>query len=533
MNLVSSYVTPGVNAKPKQKNDFAVRNQLSQVLFNKPLSKQVRFGWSAHATKNVVEKNILDLLTSPNVKTAITAAHARPDGDAYGSSIGLAGILKNQGKKVYTAINDFPAVQFSKMPSPKFKKVDGQFVNVPATRYVSRPDSITRYMQQDHIDRPDVGIVSDCAVPNMTQNSLFEKVENKTLDLIAKAKKVVVIDHHPDSPNSPTNKEIWTSALNQRGVDSKDVLYWREIRESASEMVGELDKEIKDESKKGVIKYNDSHPAYRLATASGIFTDAGGAYKNGDLKLSRYSKPMEVEKDHIESPTGYYMKWLLNNSGENPKNVNLRKFTSLEIPDHLHKAMKDVMNNKVKVEGVDIKAPSQESPLGIIHIKNNNFFKTISDEINESGINNFKLRPGNIAKEFKEEAQSLNRDKNMGVLLMVTDINKGEKSFVMSTRSYGVESANGDLAEKGHIINDGAAKRIVNALNEAGVGTGGGHANACGFKSFDGKDFMKDAYPIIQKVLAEDAPQAAKQAMPQAPVKLSEYALESKRMQHA
>jgi len=311
-----------VNSINKQQNSLH-RNNIS-------------FGWSQYVKQNPIEEKILDTLTDSSVKIAVTASHIKPDGDAYGSSIGVAGILENMGVKVYTVVNDFPCFQFSNMPSI--------FSNKTAPEYVDRPDIVSEYIKKDNIAKFDVGVITDCAVPNLTKNSQDGDI-NKTLDLVSQSKKVIIIDHHPDSPKSPanpngdTNEELWRDALGKRGVVPENVLYWRELRESASEMIAELDKEITDEAKRGksVYKYNVRYPQYRIATASGIFTDTGGVYdKNNQLKLARKSEKKVKNNDNkFESTTTYYLKWLLNNSGVNKSKINLEETTITPLPERV------------------------------------------------------------------------------------------------------------------------------------------------------------------------------------------------------
>jgi len=497
MSIISPFTDYKANSINRPQITKKINNSdfyRNRAIFNTPLRKDVRFGWSANVKPKSVEEKILNLLTDSlhPIKTAITAAHAVPDADAYGSSIDSAGTLQSIGAKVCTVIDDFPAVQFSKMPSP--------IPNVAATDYIKRPNYISRFMNNF-----DVAMVTDCATPERTK--AYDGT-NKSLDLITKAKKIIIVDHHPDSPKQDTNEQQWLKALKEKGVPAKDVLYWREIRASASEMTAELDKEISDEARNKEVKfkYNPMNLEFRQAAAGGIYGDAGGMYTGNTLKLARHSAQ---QAENGESKTNYVLNWLLNNSGVGKSKINLEEITTIPLAQNEKKALHGALSGENEAPGIEIKNPTSDNPLGILRIRDYTFFNKMADSINSNPeykkiLGAIKLRPSNLAKYFKEEAQDLNRDPNLGGLLIVTDLNKeGKNTFSMSTRSYGNDSANGDLATPGHIVADGLAKKIVNRLVDDKIGEGGGHDNACGFKAFDNKSF-DEALPIINQTFDEE-----------------------------
>lgn len=539
-NTINNYTT-GLKTKAMNTNRVNLRNNLADKLFKKNLNANISFGWSKNV--NPIEEQILDLITNPSIKTAVVASHARPDGDAYGSNIGVSGILKSLGIKVYSTIDDYPLANFSKMPSP--------LKNMTATSFINRPDKIEELLIKDKIKVPELSIIVDTAVPDLT-------TEN-TLKLLAKSKHIVVIDHHPEISETKTNKQIWQEAFAQYGANPNSVIYWKEERAAAAEMIGELDKEIAEESKnKTIAQYNPNYyHKYRLATASGIITDAGGVNtkaKDVDkIKIARLSdKKVQGPTGKFESITRNIFNWLTKNSDVRKNEIDLHSTTRLNLPKKLSQRLDDILSGKIRIPGVEVKLATAKDPLEYIYITDRKFLIDIAKEANKingtnttntnaysntkasskkaqgknargkkqpyisKNKNHYKsqqtttpqepfLRQGDIYKEFKKRVEEkINDTAHIGIMVLANKGKEEYNDFTMSIRGYGHESLEGETYLPGHVLTHGLSRDIIDAILEKLEGRGGGHENACGYKSLEGKDFKKDALPIIQKVVKEN-----------------------------
>ena len=480
-------------------NSDANKNELSKLLFGSRPSQNITFGWSKDIKIGSVEEKILNILTDPKNKLAIVGAHSKPDGDAYGSNLGIAGILKSMGVKAYSLIDDYPAKRFFHMPSP----IQGK----NATDFIMQPKDAQRLIGNKPID---IAVITDTAVPERAQD--FHKNDN-LVKMAAKAKNIIVIDHHPDSEGDISNEQQWKNAFAKYGANPDNVLYWRELRTSACEMIGELDKEIVDESKKGTLEgYNPKYNAYRLAIAGGLYTDTGatGSTKK-DIRIARLSeKKVQAEDGKFMSSTRYIFNWLLDKCGLKDNAINFHKITSLPVPNSTKKQIESVVNGDKKVPGIEVKKATKNDPLSYIFITDRNYLNDTARELTQinkkKGSNIGKIYSSDVYKEFKEYAQHLERNKDIGILVVVSefkDKDTGKIHFSASIRSYGYNTLKGETYEPGHVFADGAATVITNALKKAGLGTGGGHNNSTGFISNDNVTFKDDALPVIEKVVKE------------------------------
>ncbi len=111
----------------------------------------------------------------------VVLSHVRPDGDAYGSSIGLAHILREMGKKVRVLNEDGPSDQYAYLAG-----------SVPVAKTPIEPPP----------DSPKV-IAVDCSI----RERLGESFERWGVRVD------VNIDHHPDNPGYGTINRIDSGAL--------------------------------------------------------------------------------------------------------------------------------------------------------------------------------------------------------------------------------------------------------------------------------------------------------------------------------
>lgn len=151
-------------------------------------------------------------------------SHKNPDGDALGSSLGLALALQNVGKKASSfSVNEIPEV-FEFLPGLSIFRQEIEFINY------------------------DLIILLDCAVFARTG------IEN-IYKLIASFDKLAIIDHHPRTEmDNFENVCLW--------IDEK--------KSSTSVMVYELLRSMKIEINKDVA----------TCLLTGIFTDTGGFQHN-------------------------------------------------------------------------------------------------------------------------------------------------------------------------------------------------------------------------------------------------------------
>lgn len=478
--IFSSAQKPAVIRNSLSGNSLLHKKEtLSKLLFGYSAPKtNLTFGWSKNIPPQ--EKQILDLLTDPALKNVLVASHSRPDGDAYGSNIGVCGILESLGKNVSSVIDYKPANSFAKMPSP----VPGN----PATKYIkSKPD----YVKQDKFD---LAVITDTPEPALTTDAV--------VDLMAKAKKVVIIDHHPD------HFEDWKQALAKRGVSPDRILYWRETRCSAAEMIGELDREIVKESKtRKIAQYNpEYYHNYRLAIAGGIITDCGGLNTDTGnpekVKLARLSAQKEQDPSNkFVSITRSIFNWLTKNSGVKEKDINFQSITRCTFPDNVSQMMEDVMDGKLKADGIELKPASKDDLFTYVKIDNFNFFNKLADMTN-AVVKDVKINSGDAYREMKKRLEEkIVLDKDIGAVMIV--LNFSDKT-ILNFRSYGYNSLDGESYIPGHVFTDALSKKLVDKLAEAGLGEGGGHDNATGFRLNNNVDFYKDVLPLVKKVIDEE-----------------------------
>lgn len=464
------------------------KNQLSKVLFGKslPSASNISFGWSNHLSP--VEVEILDVLTNPEYKSAVVASHSYPDGDAYGSNIGVSGVLESMGKQVHSVIDFRPKKAFQNMPSPNTEKTATSYIQGITTLDVAKPF--------------DIAIFTDTADPEML-NSKRNAKNNFALDQILdkEPKKIIIIDHHPDQEGESTNLEKWVKALSKRGIAEENILYWRDKRASASEMVSELDQEMVKESSQRRIKgyQKEFNHAYRLAVATGIMTDAGAtSTPKGQIDQTKFGRLSYTTAPGTDiSTTRYDFEWLVNNSGVDKAEIDSTELISkMDLAPELLKKIKDVVNNEDTLKGIKVKVPSKGSPLGYISIENWKGLEELSDQIDDKRISAkfiFKLLKSSMLERLHD-------DKNAGLYILA---NKSQDSRVYLTlRSYGYDQTAGELHEEGHVFGPALAMKVLNQIEPA-LGTGGGHKNACGFKSNKNVDFETQILPFVEEVVAE------------------------------
>ena len=157
-------------------------------------------------------------------ESILILSHKNPDGDALGSSLGLALALRKIGKKVSCySINEIPAV-FGFLPGVDMYRKETGFVNY------------------------DLVILLDCAAFKRTG------IEN-IFSLIASFDKLLIIDHHPRTEmESFENSQSW--------IDEKKAATAVMVYELLEEMDIDIDKQI------------------ATCLLTGIFTDTGGFQHN-------------------------------------------------------------------------------------------------------------------------------------------------------------------------------------------------------------------------------------------------------------
>ena len=231
----------------------------------------------------------------------------------------------------------------------------------------------------------------------------------------------------------------------------------------------------------------------------GIITDAGGiTTKKGDIdntKFKRLSYP-KAPGTSI-SKTRYDFEWLINNCDIKKSDIDPDQMINrLVVDQKILNQIKDIVDNKTKLNGVDVKLPSEKDPLGYVYVKNWDGIKEISDNANDP-----KISPPFIYKLIKSALiDKLYEDKTMGVAVLANNGNDG--CVYLTLRSYGFDYTMGELHNPGHVFGSGLALKINNKI-EQHHGSGGGHKNACGFKSYEGVDFYKDLLTLINQVVKQ------------------------------
>jgi phosphoesterase RecJ-like protein len=168
-----------------------------------------------------MQKIIETIRKSENI---IILSHKNPDGDALGSSLGLALALQKLGKRVNCySINEIPPV-FGFLPG------------------------VEKYGEKLEFAGYDLIVLLDCAIFKRTG---IEDI----FGLIASFEKLIVIDHHPR-----TEVEAWENR--EEWIDEKKAATAVMIYELLQEMDAAIDKDI------------------ATCLLTGIFTDTGGFQHN-------------------------------------------------------------------------------------------------------------------------------------------------------------------------------------------------------------------------------------------------------------
>lgn len=469
-----------------EKNVGQQKVLLAKELFGKqvPASKEISFGWSDYLSD--VETEILETITDPANRKILVSAHSFPDGDAYGSSVGMAGVLKSLGKKVNVVIDYRPKKTFQNCPSP--------------VEYMTTTEYVREANAFKEIKKVDLAIITDTAEPYMLNYNKKAR-GNKMLQNIVerKPKKIIIIDHHPDEPDEVPNKEKWLKALRLCGYKDENVIYWREKRASAAEMVSEIDQEVVKESRvRDLPEYDpNSYHGYRLMVATGIITDAGGTEtekgKILDTKFARlsYKKPAPGVNPPVPA-TRHDFEWLIKNSGVPVEDIDKSELISHRLLDPvIASTIKDVVYGKEHFEGIEVKRPSKGDPFGYVLIDNWKGIEQFADE---------KEIPTNLVYKIikSQMVESLYDDKNAGFMVLANHT-RSDETF-LTLRSYGYDYTKGELHKEGHVFGDSLSIKACSYL-EKYYGSGGGHKNACGFKSHKNVDFKTMILPRIQEVV--------------------------------
>ncbi|MGD9580311.1 MAG: hypothetical protein AB7V50_02985, partial [Vampirovibrionia bacterium] len=307
--------------------------------------------------------------------------------------------------------------------------------------------------------------------------------------------------HHPDQEGEPTKYEKWALALQEINLPKDKILYWREKRASAAEMVSELDQEmVKESSIRKIDHYNKNfNHAYRLAVATGIITDANGTTTQiGEIDKTKFGRlSYQTNPESGLSKTRHEFQWLINNCDIKKSEIDSTKMIDrLEIDPELLTKIDNIVSNKETLKGIKVKLPSKGDPLGYLYIQNWQGIEELSEQLGEKNISTrliFKLLKSNMLDR-------LNNDINAGVYVLANNSNDGR--LYLTLRSYGYDQAAGELHKEGHVFGPDLASKIVNVLDPQ-VGSGGGHKNACGFKSHKNINFETQVLPFIEEVVAK------------------------------
>lgn len=462
-------------------NRLVLKNKLAGLLFAKTIqsSKQITFGWSKNISET--ESKILDVLTDPKNKDILIVSHNQPDGDAHGSSIGIAGILKSLGANVHPVIDDDCCFNFRQMPSYEF-----DYSALDVTKKVSD-------FNNKNLNSINVAVITDSANP--------ERISKEAFNLFSKAKKVVIIDHHISQNGKNDFKDQWENKLAKLGIQPANILYWAEERASASEMVAELDREVLNEALKGnLINYNPeknkTNLQYRLATAAGIITDTSldspKDLNNPDL-MKQSSKRVTLPDGKEVSSTVASFKWLVENSGVKPSEINFDNMIKQPIPEGLDTFLEQILYFQTDYKGIKVKNPGCFNSWGYTYIENKDVLEDIAKKYSTESEPFLASDIYRIIKN-KEKEKLYYKMPNCVIILATKE---PDNIFNLSIRST-----------------DDSAIDVLKILEKAGLGKGGGHKYACGFQSKQGVDFIKDAVPIINRflIMKNKAEQKAKKA---------------------
>ena len=441
------------------KKDVAAINtakeRLSKILFGSN-SSDITFGWSRHVKKT--QEELLNTIIDPSIKTAVVMTHKIPDGDAYGSNMGVCGILESLGIKTISVIDGNHVMPLANMPSPDKTK--------PAHEYSVSTNKAIEILEQKNIKLIDLVIVTDCSDPTRLTDDNYK--------LLSLAKKVVIIDHHKDSKNALPNKTTWINKLMEinKNLKADDIKYWGDNnKSSASEMIAKLDHEIYIEHKFShkIPQYKvDRDRTYRLSMAVGILTDSGlratdpARGKQKFYRTSRLNYYLESVKKTFE--------WLVENSGK--ASTNLKQFIESQINNKNVYYLEKLAQGKRQVEGLtEQNLSGQRSNISILRL-NRSAVDTICSTVKETEPH---LTDNEIINFLKSKFISRNRQGNFNkntISMIVNDYEAPGDKFFISLRS-----------------NNKQSEPLAKHLEASGLGKGGGHPDASGFVSHSGIDF--------------------------------------------
>lgn len=473
-NNFYNYKLAQTNNTISNNGDLTVnKSDLSRVLFGERASvgQNISFGWSKGLPE--VEEKILNILTNAKNKNVLVVSHTTPDPDAYASNVGVCGILERMGVKTYPVVDDLPLRGYKNMPSIQPGKTAAEFIKTSL--------DVKKAWNKASIDSVDVAVLTDCAEPNRITKNVFK--------LISKAKKVIIIDHHGSKDSDLSNKEKWFTALKEANpnLDNTDILYWRETkRQSASEMVAELDKEIKDEYKTAkdkksgwFLKYDPQYyGGYRTALAAGIYADSGGMTQQGSNAPGfkhKSEKQIKTPQGNVNSNDFYY-KWLSSNSGTR---ISVSDITKSQIPRYIFNTAREIITGERKIDGINVVNATKESPFGYAHIQQN---ANLGQLINPLDINKDDVTTEDIHQAIKVYSKPDIQGNECKLFVLAKS---NANCFTLSMRSK-----------------ESVAAKVLDILTANGFGEGGGHNDACGFKSKAGKS-IEEVLPLINKVIED------------------------------
>lgn len=469
----SSLLTVKAPVNNGKKINIDNRQELSNVLFGerKIHSSNISFGWSKGIDRT--EEEILDLLTNPLTKNVIVSCHIKPDADATGSAIGIAGILKKLGVFVFPILDD-------KIP-PNLKQLPTCHRGIKQEDFFKSSNCLKDAIEINNIKEIDVAVLTDSALPT--------NVSSDMLNIASTAKKVVIIDHHCGQTPS-AHYELWVKKLTEvnPNFDEDNLFYWCDSeRSSASEMVAELDKEIYDEFKTAKSasssiknRYNNKELAtYRYSVAAGILDDSGARLNSLDEipRFPRASKKMvELKDGNKVSSTEAYYRWLVNHAGA--KKINLKQVNNNEKNTLINKEIFNLLSGKSIRENLLIKVPDNNSNYGVLDLTN-------TTDLEE------------FVSEYDCNAKTAEDVAHLFKLRAIDKINAGESDlYVIANKSL-----NDGKLFLGVYSADNLAIKVVNKLISLGMGDGGGHDSACVIRFNEGHKLDDNVRKVIDDVV--------------------------------
>lgn len=457
----------------KKNNHIDNRQQLSNVLFGQRniQASNITFGWSKGITNE--QEEILDLLTSPHTNNVMVGCHIKPDADATGSAIGIAGIMKKFGARVIPVLDDNVPTNLRQLPTNDraFRQSNFFKTTYQAVNYI-------KYCCNYELD---VAVLTDCALPR--------NISDDMLRLASTAKKVVIIDHHCGESKSE-HYEKWLDKLTKVNPEFEEdnLIYWCDgDRSSASEMVAELDKEISDEVVKSVDKELQLMKrfsqrlvsSYRYSVAAGILDDSGARLNSLEEipKFPRASKKIvELENGNKVSSTEAYYRWLINNAG--PKIVNLSQVNNNAKNEEINKKILSILAGHSTLENLSIKIPEKNSKYGVLDLTNTKPLET-------------------LLKSYDSNAKSTYDVSHLFKLRALDKINNNESDlYVIATKS--IETGQTVI---GAYSADNLAKKVINKLIELGLGEGGGHDCACVIRLNEGIELNDEIRTVVDEIV--------------------------------